>query len=218
MKIKNISDVITNSSNEVFCFKTDDPFYFEVKNKIPEIEFTEFNTFEDIRKYVTSKYYYEWDLYNFSQNTHGEKDCIPLFDFYGNQECKSFVEFSEKTEDEIWEFFKDGYKNLLGYSFYKIDEGCHPSWLKKYNELESKNHLEKIKLHLSSSFKPGDIISVMNKVLNKRAIMIYNGGLQFKDPYIKGVHDLDQEIINTSDYLDSRLATPEEISEYENKE
>ena len=36
MKIKSKSDVITNSSNEVFCFKMDED-YEELKREIPEI-------------------------------------------------------------------------------------------------------------------------------------------------------------------------------------
>ena len=49
MKIKSITDIITNSSSEVFCYKIDQE-YEDLKKAVPEMEFTEFRTLDDIKK------------------------------------------------------------------------------------------------------------------------------------------------------------------------
>ena len=240
MKIKSKSDVITNSSNEVFCFKMDED-YEELKREIPEIVFTEFKTWDDIRKYVTDENYWEWDLTRWAQCEHGEGAVEPKHDFYGGYENREFIDAlknSGKTDDEIWDFFKIGYENILGLAYYVIGEGSfRPSWTEKYDDWAWKKKLEKIEKYLTSNFKKGDVLAIMygdqlRDCYKKPIIITYEGGLSFDNPYVEEAleeyrlpktEEEIQVVINCLDYFTARLATPEEVSIYkmlinENKE
>ena len=232
MKIKSKSDVITNSSNEVFCFKMDEE-YEELKREVPEFVFTEFKTWDDIRKYVTDENYSEWNLTGWAQRTHGEGDVEPEYDFYGSYGNGGFVDYlkkSGKTDDEIWDFFKIGYRNILGLAYYVISEGqSRPSWVEKYDNWALKKKLEKIEKYLTSNFKKGDVLAIMFEnhlrgCYKKPVLITYEGGLCFDNPYVEEATDEYklpkteegiQTVINYLDYFTARLATPEEISVYE---
>jgi hypothetical protein len=83
MKIKSITDIITNSSSEVFCYKIDQE-YEDLKKAVPEMEFIEFRTLEDIRKFITSDDYYGWEFSGCEiQCSNGEENVPePEYDFY----------------------------------------------------------------------------------------------------------------------------------------
>lgn len=231
MKIKSKSYVITNSSNEVFCFKINEE-YEELKREVPEFVFTEFKTWNDIRKYVTDENYLEWNLTRLAQREHGEGAVEPKHDLYGGYENKEFIDAlknSGKTDDEIWDFFKIGYENILGLAYYVIREGSfRPSWIEKYDNWVWKKKLEKIEKHLTSNFKKSDVLSIMfgNQLRNiyKRSVLItYEGGISFDNPYVEEAADEYklpkteedvQMVISCLDYFTARLATPEEKSIY----
>ena len=231
MKIKSKSDVITNSSNEVFCFKMDEE-YEELKREVPEFVYTEFKTWDDIRKYVTDENYWEWDFTKWAQCEHGEGAVEPKHDFYGGYENREFIDAlkeSGKTDDEIWDFFKIGYENILGLAYYVIGEGENrPSWLEKYFNWINKKKLEKIEKYLTSNFKKGDVLAIMygdklRDCYKKPIIITYEGGLSFDNPYVEEAleeyrlpktEEEIQVVINCLDYFTARLATPEEISVY----
>ena len=226
MKIKSKSDVITNSSNEVFCFKMDED-YEELKREIPEIVFTEFKTWDDIRKYVTDENYWEWDLTRWAQCEHGEGAVEPKHDFYGGYENREFIDAlknSGKTDDEIWEFFKEGYENILGYAFLYLGEGSRDvSWKDKYETWEHSKYINKLKTYLTSNFKPGDILSVKERFGNFKKLVIikYCGDLNVDNPYSSEVNEeaykkegLVDALLGCLDYLTATKATEEQISEY----
>ena len=83
MKIKSITDIITNSSSEVFCYKIGQE-YKDLKKVIPEMEFTEFKTLEDIIKFVTSEDYYGWEFSDSEIQCSNWEENVPEpdYDFY----------------------------------------------------------------------------------------------------------------------------------------
>ena len=96
MKIKSITDIITNSSSEVFCYKIDQE-YEDLKKAVPEMEFTEFRTLDDIKKFVTSKVYYGWCFSGWGVQCSNGEDYIPEpdHDFY-NSDYEDFIEKLKK--------------------------------------------------------------------------------------------------------------------------
>ena len=225
MKIRSKSDVITNSSSEVFCFKIDSLEYKELKELIPEIEFTEFKTWDDIRNYVTSKEYWEWDLTKYAQCTHGKGAVEPKFDFYGGYQYMDFrddLRFAGKTDDEIWEFFKFGYENVLGLAYYTIYEGeKQPQWKDKYWDWVIEKDRKETKEFLESNFKKGDILAIPIgdsniKIFYKLPVLVtYNKELE--NPYTEEAipeAQFSTSIMVALDIKKARLATPEEVIKY----
>ena len=227
MKIKSITDIITNSSSEVFCYKIDQE-YEDLKKSVPEMEFTEFRTFEDIRKFVTSKDYYRWNFSGYEiQYSNGEENIPePKYDLYSydNDWLIDDLKKSGKTDDEIWNFFKILYKNVLGYAFLYLDEESrNVSWRDKFEKWDWEKYCDRLENYLTSNFNPGDIVAVREESgIFKIPILIkYLGKLVFDKPYTP---ELDREhykkkwvvdsLIHSLDYFTATKATEEQINEY----
>ena len=161
MKIKSITDVITNSSTEVFCYKLDDPEYKEIQKAIPWLTWQEFKTEEDIKNFVMDSDYYgiPWDSYSV-QKDHGPENATPSFDIMNVWEFKENIK-DKKTPEEIWEFIKDFYvEALLGKSVaYFCNEGMSSNMYKNVTDFLDLKYKEKLEKHLSQ-FKVGDILEV----------------------------------------------------------
>lgn len=222
MKIKSITDVITNSSNEVFCYKIDSFEYKKFKELIPEVQFIEFKTWEDIRNYVTNKDYFEWDLTKWAQCTHGEGAIEPKNDFYGDYTRMQILKESGKTDDEIWEFFKSGYENILGLAYYSIEEGeSYPKWMNKYWNWITEKYLKETKEFLESNFKEGDILAIpftnsLSSIYTLPVLITYSNK-ELKNPYVEQATPevrFKNYFIAALDTKKARLATPEEINKY----
>ena len=114
VKILSISDVITNSSSEVYLMATTEKFKEAFKgfeNYFNAIFLTE----EDIKKYLIEKdiWEIESDLDNIDIIDHN-----PLADFNLMDTLKSIG----KTKEEIVEFFFPIYKPLLGYAIWTQED------------------------------------------------------------------------------------------------
>lgn len=229
MKIKSITDIITNSSSEVFCYKIDQE-YEDLKKAVPEMEFTEFKTLEDIRKFVTSKDYYGWEFSGYEiQCSNGEENVPePEYDFYSydNEWLIERLKKSGKTDDEIWDFFKVVYENILGYAFLYLGEGSRDvSWRNKFKKWDWGRYCDKLENYLTSNFKPGDIMAVKEKYggVKNPVLIKYLGKLEVDKPYSPELNkefyekeDLMEGLIQCLDYFTATKATEEQINEYNN--
>ena len=156
-KIKSITDVITNSSTEVFCYKLDDPEYERIKKAIPWLYWDEFRTEEDIKKIVMDPDYYELPWLSGVQCDHGPEDSEPVYDIMSEWSFREHIK-DKKTPDEIWEFIKSFYMNLLGKAVCCFENDCISN--DQYEDVSGflgDIHREKVEKILDS-FKPGDII------------------------------------------------------------
>lgn len=230
MKIKSITDIITNSSSEVFCYKIDQE-YEDLKKAVPEMKFIEFRTLEDVRKFVASEDYYGWDIIfdSDSQCNHGENCPEPDFDFYSCENewlILDKLRKSGKTDDEIWDLFKVFYENILGYAFLKLEEGSREvSWRDKFEKWDWKRYCDKLENYLTSNFKPGDIMAVKEKYggIKNPVLIKYLGKLEVDKPYTPEIdkelyekEDLIEALTHCLDYFTATKATEEQIKEYNN--
>lgn len=161
MKIKSITDVITNSSTEVFCYRIDDPEYKEIQKAIPWLNWHEFKTEEDIKNFVMDPNYYEipWNSYSV-QVDHGPEEAVPSCDIMSIWEFRENIK-DKKTPDEIWEFIKSFYvEALLGKAVsYFANDGVSSSLYQNVSDFLDLKYKEKLEKHLSQ-FKIGDILEV----------------------------------------------------------
>lgn len=121
--IKSVSDVITNSSSEVFVIKISDNFQEYLKNNT-HLYPTIINNEETLKEVIMNDDIVE-DLDSLVDK--GILKCNPLGvvnKYWLKNECN-------KTFDEIWEFFKDSYLPLIGYC-YISNETDNSSFMKKY--------------------------------------------------------------------------------------
>jgi len=110
--IQSVSDLITNSSSEVFLFETSD----SLKDFFKERKFfggtaTTFDTIEDVKKFVTNQYYNSeaLELTSAVKWTGCDWECL----------YSSLKEY--KTPDEIFDFFKFKFEDLVGKTIVQID-------------------------------------------------------------------------------------------------
>ena len=160
MKLRSISDVITNSSTEVFCYKIDDPEYQEIQKAIPWLYWNEFNTEEDIKKLVMDPNYWGLPWTDGVQCDHGPEEAVPFYDIMANYEFKERLK-DKKTPDEIWEFIKGFYiEGLIGKAVSAFENDCIPgTQYQEVSDFLDRKYKEKIEAHLSQ-FMPGDILEV----------------------------------------------------------
>ena len=114
VKIQSISDVITNSSSEVYLIAATEKFKEAFKgfeNYFDAIFLTE----EDIKKYLIEKN--EWDI-------ESDLDNIDIIDHnpLANYELMDTLGDIGKTKEEIVEFFFPIYKPLLGYAIWTQED------------------------------------------------------------------------------------------------
>jgi hypothetical protein len=160
MKLRSITDVITNSSTEVFCYKLDDPEYQEIKKELKWLDWDEFRTEDDIKKLVMNPDYWGLPWTDGVQNDHGPEEALPFYDIMANYEFREGLE-GKKTTDEIWDFIKEFYLGgLLGKAVAYFSNDCMSDG--QYQEMKdflNRKYKEKLEAHLSQ-FVPGDILEV----------------------------------------------------------
>ncbi len=152
-KVLSRTDVITNSSTEVFCYKLSDPEYTRIKSEIPWLSWTEFKTESDIRDFVMSPDYHGFPD---AQVYHGPENIAPDYDALEDYGFREFLE--TKDPSESWEFLKSGYMNLLGYSIASFDNDCISSkYLQEVWDFLGKIQTEKVLAYMSQ-FPDGTIL------------------------------------------------------------
>lgn len=159
MKLRSVTDVITNSSTEVFCYKIDDPEYQEIKTAIPWLYWDEFKTEDDIKEMVMDPSY--WGIpWGNPQNDHGPEQALPIYDIMADYGFKEGIE-GKKTPDEIWEFIKEFYiDGILGKAVASFENDCiSDSQYRDIENFSNRKYNEKLDAHLSQ-FVPGDILEV----------------------------------------------------------
>lgn len=115
VEIQSVSDIITNSSSEVFI--TNNKRDIEILDKAG-ITYVKFDTEEDIRNYLFSE-----DSYNLE-----DLDEFVNYNPFGNYfELEELLKIH--TKDEIWEFFKPLYTCLLGNVYVNVDRDFYYSKL-----------------------------------------------------------------------------------------
>lgn len=119
--IQSFSDIITNSSSEVFVFSKNDDIIEALT--IMEIDYVYYENEQSLRKAV------EENAWGF--------DCICSVNPYREWWMEDIR--TEKTSDEIWEFFKSFYTHLIGKVIVDVDrdylynqEDEHNIYLRKF--------------------------------------------------------------------------------------
>lgn len=116
VKIQSISDIITNSSSEVFCIKVTDNFR---------------NAFKGFEKYFTAIFLTEQDIKDYlikaeAWNIESDIEESPLMEgFYSPLSDYNVLDVCNqigKTKEEIVDFFYPAYKHLLGYAIYSCED------------------------------------------------------------------------------------------------
>lgn len=124
VKIQSISDVITNSSSEVFCIKVTENFKkaFEGEDKL---FFKIFLTEKDVREYLIKVD--TWEIED-------QLDNIPIME-YSPLSDYNLIETCDrigKTREEIVDFFLPAYKCLIGYAIYNCEDTYNWDKLQNY--------------------------------------------------------------------------------------
>lgn len=116
VEIQSVSDIITNSSSEVFL--TDSKPTIELLDRAG-IEYVKFDTEEDIKNYILQNDYNAYLL-----------DEVLEYNPYSTEwEIETLLKYH--TKEEIWEFYKPCYKELLGKAFVNVDRDYYYRQLEK---------------------------------------------------------------------------------------
>lgn len=122
VKIQSVSDVITNSSSEVFLTKVTENF----KKAFTEDDHKYFDAIilneEDLKKWICEKDY--WQLEELDEIV----DNNPLFNIYDE------LEKCGKTLEEAFEFFKNCYTPLIGYAIFTCEDTYNWNKLINYHK------------------------------------------------------------------------------------
>lgn len=121
LKIKSISDVITNSSTEVFVIKMDEKFN-EIKNSL--------RCYKDFEFFENEEYVKNFIIEHIKNNTLYELEdlftCKIDFGNFSGWEFFNLIEYCrdnlEKTPEEIYEFFKSVFNQLIGYAWVEEED------------------------------------------------------------------------------------------------
>lgn len=116
IEIQSVSDIITNSSSEVFL--TDSKPTIELLDRAG-IEYVKFDTEEDIKNYIFSESYYLYAL----------DDILDYNPYSTEWEIEELLKYH--TKEEIWEFYKPCYQELLGKAFVNVDRDYYYRQLEK---------------------------------------------------------------------------------------
>lgn len=140
IKIRSISDVISNSSNEAFCFKLDEDFEkLQSKSGLGDL-FTIIRNLNDVKKVIWPeeewKTYESWEDFTsrYAQCEHGHKPCPkPIRDVFQewetlrNGDTNGWDNLTEEEKDELWEENKHLYEPVVGYAYALLNnEGGNP--------------------------------------------------------------------------------------------
>lgn len=118
LKVKSITDVITNSSTEVFLLKNDDAFK-EFNNSLETLYADYiFDTEEKVKEYLSESY--EGNTYRYEYLSEFlETNPLANYDF-----IDMVKDELKKTYDETWEFVKSCYLPLVGYALIMVEDNC----------------------------------------------------------------------------------------------
>lgn len=107
--IQSVSDIITNSSSEVFM--TLDNEFNENFLKSIGVDYVKFTSLNDVRKFI-------------QENSAWTLDSAIEYNPYADQDWFIDILKQYHSEDMIWEFFKPMYAELVGKLFIKEDRDC----------------------------------------------------------------------------------------------
>lgn len=132
VKIQSISDIITNSSSEVFVAKINEDFkeFFKgCENLFDAV----FYTIDDVKKFCCESDTWQLEIFN------EVLDKNPL----GDWKIMDMMEDLGKTREEVFDFFKKYYEPLVGYAIESHDDcQCNnklEDYLKEYGGKNGEN-------------------------------------------------------------------------------
>ena len=149
MKIKSITDVITNSSTEVFCYRIGSPELKRLQAEIPGVQWTEFNGEQDLKNLVLNPEYYEWP-WRERVNHDGQPEILDLLGYLIMQNYAAQV-----GPERTWEFVKDAYQPAIGYAFASIESDSEAADYEKARKILSEIREEADREHLKALGGPG---------------------------------------------------------------
>lgn len=118
LKIKSITDVITNSSTEVFLLKNTNAFK-ELNDSLRSLKADYiFDTEEALKEYLSDCYEGNSYKYEYLSNF---LDSNPLANYDFIYMVKDNL---KKSFDETWEFVKSCYLPLIGYAVITTEDDC----------------------------------------------------------------------------------------------
>jgi hypothetical protein len=132
IKIQSFSDIITNSSSETFLVHginnnpDFDKWITEGKVKCDWI----FHDMDEVKKYILEKSPWNPDEYehaSYDGEIRTYSGVIEFDPFNSNEFIKALKE-TGKTEEEIWEFFKDLYKDFVNTASITRSDGGDGYW------------------------------------------------------------------------------------------
>ena len=127
--IQSVSDVITNSSTEIFIADISNTLMENVKDFSDYGSIVFFKTYDDIYNYLDEHNFYVDDLEEILEKYWESKGfCFDFNSLFLDQySLDFFVNKIGKSQEEVWNFYKDIYKPLLGKAFYSYEDDCwHP--------------------------------------------------------------------------------------------
>lgn len=125
--IQSVSDIITNSSTEVFVADITDVLLENIKEFSDKRDVILFKTYDDIFNYLESQSFYADDLEEYLRKYwENQNFCFDYGSVFLDQyTIDFFVEKVGKTIEQVWDFYKDVYKPLLGKAFYTYSDDCY---------------------------------------------------------------------------------------------
>lgn len=221
IRIKSITDVITNSSSSVYCIKMDEEFdelkkFMDDAGELSPDTFIELKTLEDVKKLIFSGEYEGWFDYT---NGPSPKDDV----FGGSRDTVMKLLAKGLTRDEIWEKLKHNYEPVLGYAFAEFfHEGYNSSDYDCFLEFYDMK-VEQERNKFFENLVPGKFYACMiipgksfSSHYTEPFIMSFTGGTHFDYIYNPGWEnqiELDKNgyLYLSFDLTTLREATPEEI-------
>lgn len=114
LKIKSFTDVITNSSTEVFMIKNDGK-YKDILKELKYIDIIYFQNEDDVKNFIHTHMYDMQDSQYFMQSV---VKVDPLSEWI----FVDLITAMGKSFDEIWDFIKDCYLPLIGYAYVECED------------------------------------------------------------------------------------------------
>lgn len=164
MKIKSITDVITNSSSEVFIISLSDPLYEKIKNIT---EFIEVRNLDSLKDFVLSKDYCGFDYMFDDVKEIGN----PVYDLPRYDVFEDYSEIERTLEN--WEKYKDLYKGLLGVAFTRL--GYDSPEIKEIDDILFEDHFRKDLLPVIQGLVPGERYTSDLEIDNQEISFLWTG-------------------------------------------
>lgn len=120
IKIKSVTDVITNSSTEVFLMRNDDEFK-EISKELKCVYLQPLSNEEDVKNHLKELYEYGYEQFEYLPEEVIKTNPLSNYIFYDI--CRTMP---DNTFDNVWNFVKEFYLPLIGYVLIEQEDNTSP--------------------------------------------------------------------------------------------